>query len=309
MNKYIFILTIFLVFSLPILAQSADLPTEVSDVHNIIKQKYAPDSRTAIFKPTYTVDGKNILLGGQTTSDEARTELLSALKAKGYNILTSLKVLPQESGLGETCWGIVKNSVCNLRSAADYGAENVTQAQMGMPVRIIQKDKWLQVQTCDNYLGWVENAAIERVSKTQLEDWNKADKVVVTALWGQVFTTTGKNAQSVSDVVAGNRLKLLAKKKKHYMVEYPDGRRGYISKAICQELSQWRKDLDNSAEAILETSRRMTGIPYLWAGFSPKGVDCSGFVRTVLYLHDIIIPRDASQMCHTGQRIEIGDFS
>lgn len=309
MNKYIFILTIFLVFSLPILAQSADLPTEVSDVHNIIKQKYAPDSRTAIFIPTYTVDGKNILLGGQTTSDEARTELLSALKAKGYNILTSLKVLPQESGLGETCWGIVKNSVCNLRSAADYGAENVTQAQMGMPVRIIQKDKWLQVQTCDNYLGWVENAAIERVSKTQLEDWNKADKVVVTALWGQVFTTTGKNAQSVSDVVAGNRLKLLAKKKKHYMVEYPDGRRGYISKAICQELSQWRKDLDNSAEAILETSRRMTGIPYLWAGFSPKGVDCSGFVRTVLYMHDIIIPRDASQMCHTGQRIEIGDFS
>ena len=93
------------------------------------------------------------------------------------------------------------------------------------------------------------------------------------------------------------------------MVEYPDGRRGYISKAICQELSQWRKDLDNSAEAILETSRRMTGIPYLWAGFSPKGVDCSGFVRTVLYMHDIIIPRDASQMCHTGQRIEIGDFS
>ena len=139
MNKYIFILTIFLVFSLPILAQSADLPTEISDVHNIIKQKYAPDGRTAIFKPTYTVDGKNILLGGQTTSDEARTELLSALKAKGYNILTSLKVLPQESGLGETCWGIVKNSVCNLRSAADYGAENVTQAQMGMPVRIIQK--------------------------------------------------------------------------------------------------------------------------------------------------------------------------
>jgi len=309
MNKYIFILTIFLVFSLPILAQSADLPTEISDVHNIIKQKYAPDGRTAIFKPTYIVDGMNMLLGGQTTSDEARTELLSALKAKGYNILTSLKVLPQESGLGETCWGIVKNSVCNLRSAADYGAENVTQAQMGMPVRIIQKNKWLQVQTCDNYLGWVENAAIKRVTKSQLEAWNKAEKVVVTTLWGQVFSAPNEHSQCVSDVVAGNRLKLLGKKKSFYIVEYPDGRKGYISKSICQELSQWRKKLDNSPESILETGKRMIGIPYLWAGFSTKGVDCSGFVRTVLYMHDIIIPRDASQMCLTGQRIEIGDFS
>ncbi len=291
------------------LAQTTTVPEEVAEVNSLLKQKYAPDGRIAIFKASYTVDGKNVMVCGETTSKSASKELTSILESKGYKVVNCLKIYPEDNGLGEETWGIVRNSVCNIRSAADYGAENVTQGQMGMPVRIIRKDKWLQVQTPDDYLGWVENAAIQRVTKTELEAWNKADKVVVTALWGQVFSLPSDKSQCVSDVVAGNRLRLLGKKGKYYHVAYADGRKGYISKSICMELDKWRRGLNNSAESILATGKSLIGVPYIWAGLSPKGVDCSGFVRTTLLLHDIIIPRDASQMCLKGDRIEIGDFS
>lgn len=310
MNRKIsFLAILFALFVVTAKGQSNKIPSDVTDISEQIKQKYAPDGRVAMFKPVYSVDGQTVSISGQTTSKAARQELVAALEAKGYKVDNKLQALPSESGIGEQCWGIVKNSVCNIRSGADYDAECVTQAQMGMPVRIIQKNKWLQVQTCDNYLGWVENAAIQRVTKEEMEAWNKAPKVVVTALWGQVLTKAKANSQCVGDVVAGNRLKLLGKAGKFYHVAYGDGREGYIARNLCMEIGAWRKGLDNSAEAILATGKRLIGIPYIWAGFSPKGADCSGFVRTTLYMHDIIIPRDASQMCWKGDRIEIGDFS
>ena len=61
--------------------------------------------------------------------------------------------------------------------------------------------------------------------------------------------------------------------------------------------------------SILHTAHTLMGVPYLWAGTSAKGVDCSGFVRTVFYLHDILLPRDASQQASVGQRLDIApDF-
>ena len=71
-----------------------------------------------------------------------------------------------------------------------------------------------------------------------------------------------------------------------------------------------RASLKQDVESIIETAYTMIGIPYLWAGTSSKGVDCSGLVRTVLFMHDIIIPRDASQQAYVGERIEItSDFA
>ena len=203
-------------------------------------------------------------------------------------------------------YGVVDISVCNLRATPDYDAEMVSQALLGTPVHIRQvtdKNGWPEVQTPDTYTGWVHKDAITLMSFEDYHAWNAAPKVIVTALTGIVYADASDRSATVSDVVAGARLKDLGRKGRYLRVGFPDGRVGYIRRTLAKKEDEWRKGLSKEIEDILATALTMNGFPYLWAGMSPKGMDCSGFVRTVLFMHDIIIPRDAGPMSRTGERL------
>ena len=214
-------------------------------------------------------------------------------------LLMSLSVQAQQ-------WGVVNISVCNQRATPNYSAEMVSQALLGTPVHILQMGgdyNWPQVQTPDSYIGWVHKDAIRYMDFEQYHAWNAAPKVVVTSLFALIRKKPSDKAETLSDAVAGCRLKYLGKSRRFFIVEFPDGRVGYISTKDAQTESAWRKNLKQTPEAILATAQSMLGFPYIWAGMSPKGTDCSGFVRTVLFMHDIIVPRDAGPQARVGQRI------
>jgi hypothetical protein len=210
---------------------------------------------------------------------------------------------------GADAYGIVNLSVCNLRREDDFSSEMITQGLLGMPVRIVGLTGWYRIQTPDDYLGWVNRAAIVRMSKDEYDAWNSAEKIVVTSHYGFTYEEPDAGSQSVSDVVSGDRLKWEGVEGDYYRVAYPDGRKACISRAIARPEKEWREALKQDAQSIITTAKTLLGVPYLWAGTSAKGMDCSGFVRTTLYLHDIIIPRDASQQAGVGKRIDIApDF-
>lgn len=214
-------------------------------------------------------------------------------------LLLSLSAFSQQ-------WGVVNISVCNMRSTPDFTAEMISQALLGTPVHILRtggSNNWPEVVTPDGYKGWVHKDVITRMDFDDYHSWNAARKVVVTALSTLVYQKASAKSATLSDAVAGNRLLYLGTKNNFYKVGFPDGRIGYISTKDAQEERAWRKELDQSPKAILKTAKSMLGFPYIWAGMSPKGMDCSGFVRTVLYMHDIIIPRDAGPQALEGERI------
>ena len=208
-------------------------------------------------------------------------------------------------------YGVVNISVCNLRETPNFTAQMVSQALLGTPVEVLgisdNGNPWPEVVTPDDYNGWVHYKAITLMDKEQLLAWNRAPKVVVTALHGAVYEKPFSSSGIVSDVVAGDRLEYLGKHGSWYRIGFPDGRNGYLRMRDGKTEEQWRKRLDQSADAILATALTMNGYPYVWGGMSPNGMDCSGFVRTVLFMHDIIIPRDASEQAEVGQRIDIRD--
>ena len=295
--------------TLPASAASHFLPDELQHLSDSLKRQYAPDSRLALFDVDYTVAGQTVMLRGVTTSAEARKALLQGLEKLQYKVVDCLQLLPDSDGLeGKTC-GVVTLSVASLRREADYSSEMVTQALMGTPVRVLQRDGWYRIQTPDNYIAWVHRASIHLMTPEELTAWNRADKVVVTAHYGWVYSLPDVKSPVVSDMVSGNRFKVIGLSRSFYQVVYPDGRTGYIQKSSAQPEREWRKHLKQDAASIIRTAKTLMGVPYLWAGMSSKGMDCSGFMRTILYLHDIIIPRDASQQAYVGQHIDIApDF-
>lgn len=207
-------------------------------------------------------------------------------------------------------WAVPVASVVNIRCSADYSGEMETQALLGMPMKIVKNDQWVRVQTPDGDTGYVLHSSVQRMTSAEMRQWNAAPQVVVTVPQGSVYEKPDAKSVRVSDVVAACRLKLLGKAKAFYHVGYPDGREGYLPMTSALPLDKWRKTVRQDAKSIIATGRSLCGLPYQWGATSTKAVDCSGFVRTTLLMHDITLPRNASQQAKVGQHIDIApDFS
>ena len=224
--------------------------------------------------------------------------------------IISLPVLAQNQNNQVKDWAIVSVSVCNMRVSGDYDAGMETQGLLGEPIKILKDGRWLYVEQADGDRSWVLSSSVIKMTSKECSEWNRSRQAVVTSVYAFVYSAPDKHASTISDVVANNRLKVLAETKNFFHVQFPDGRKGYLSKQDAVELNRWRAGLKNDAQSIIATSKKLIGFPYMWGGTSTKGVDCSGFVRTALLMHDIIIPRNASQQAKKGRHIEISsDFS
>ena len=134
--------------------------------------------------------------------------------------------------------GVVNISVCNQREKPEYSAEMVSQALLGTPVHILRTGgeyNWPEVQTPDSYTGWVHKDAIRYMDFEEYHTWNAAPKVVVTSLFALIRKKPSEKAETLSDAVAGCRLKYLGKSRRFFIVGFPDGRVGYISCKDAQE--------------------------------------------------------------------------
>lgn len=276
------------------------------------RAKVAPDKRVALWDLKFENDS----LKGETNQPVALEELLEEFESQKIEFTNTVNLLP-EASLGEKTKALVTISVANIRSNPRHSAELATQALMGTPVNVLKKEgTWYLVQTPDDYLSWVDAAGIHLMTEDELEYWYKEPKVVYTSLTGYVWDNPQKN-EMVSDLVAGDILTIKEEQGNHFKVALPDGRAGWIPTAEAQEWQSWVASRNTSAENLITTAKQMLGAPYLWGGTSIKGVDCSGFTKTIFYLNGQIIPRDASQQINEGElvdadknwdKLEVGDL-
>ncbi len=299
-KKVSFIATLLLTFGCNSTVNDTNFVQEYIDK---LQQEVAPDKRVALFKIEAIKQNEAYLLKGESNLADAVDKLRKEIQDYDVEIIDSIQILPAAS-LGDKTNALVTISVANLRSNPKHSAELVTQATLGTPLKVWKREgSWYYIQAPDNYLAWVDAGGITLMDEARLEQWKKNEKIIYTKTYGHAFLDLDSK-QPVSDLVAGSVLELSKKNDKVYYVTFPDGRQASVLKEEAQMYDSWLENLKTEKEDLVSTSKSLLGVPYLWGGTSTKGMDCSGFTKTVYFLNGVIIPRDASQQVYAGKPID-----
>jgi SH3-like domain-containing protein len=299
MRSKICLVIIFIGFAC---SNNSDLLQQANQISQTVKLQFAPDSREAIFNPAFSVDkDKKLVVSGETSLSKAKLALFSALEALEVHLVDSLVLLPEKK-LGDKNWGVVTLSVVNLRAYPKHSAELVSQSIMGTPVKLLKEDDgWYQIQTPDRYIAWVDGAAVALKTEGEMEQWRNSKRIIFIPDF-EVVKDPGQN-EVVTDLVAGSILEVEKENQDSYDLTLPDGRRIQVEKSNCELFSDWENRELEDAALLTKTAKQFIGRPYLWGGTSVKGVDCSGFVKSVYFINGIILARDASLQFLHGDTI------
>jgi hypothetical protein len=317
-NKSPFVLYAFsIVFLMGCLTNGMEKYKLVDGVLNDVKNEYAPDKRVALMDINASIQKGIIFLKGETDQLGISSALIDRLNDKGFEVVNEVKLLPDINLEGEI-YGVINNSVSNIRSQPKHSGELATQALLGMDVKVLKKQgSWFLIQTPDKYISWIDHGGLVIMNETSHDAWSLSEKIIYLEPAGYVYAIPESKKDKIADIVMGCQLKLVSELDEFYEVQYPDGRLGFVEKSKSEKFEKWLANLDSLKQLMVNRALSLNGTPYLWGGTSSKGMDCSGFTKTVYLMSGLVIPRDASQQVNEGlnvdpnlsfNNLEIGDL-
>jgi hypothetical protein len=280
-----------------------DIQSEIDS----ISVRFVPDKRLGICKISSRAGEKNtLILTGETTDFQAKQEVIKTLDNKGISLIDSILILPDTVN-NKKYMGLVNLSVINLRKEPDHRAELVSQAILGTPVLVLKnKNSWLLIQTPDKYIAWTEKSSVYLMSREEIDEWRKSERIIYLENSGWIYSGPGESA-IVGDLVAGCILQKSGESQSFVDVILPDGRTGVVIKKAVMSFDTFRSQTIKDAGGVIKRALSLLGVPYLWGGSSTKGVDCSGFVQTVYFNNGLILLRDASLQSLHGSPVEVSE--
>lgn len=194
---------------------------------------------------------------------------------------------------------LIQRSVVPMFRRPDPLSEHVSQALLGQRVTLQSgSDTWRLIRTPDGYEGWVAAAALTPLLPEWQEPWGEIED-----LWANLRAQPDYRLAPMTQAPIGTRLPVFAEQEGWLGLLLPDGRKAWTEASRVRRVAAAAHRPATGA-ALVRTARRFLGIPYLWGGKSPIGIDCSGLVQTVYGLHGIALLRDASQQATQGRRVE-----
>ena len=213
---------------------------------------------------------------------------------------------------------VVALSSIYMRIAPDYESALETQELMGTVVEITgEKGYWREIVSPQPYKAWCTEKGLVEMTAEEIKAYENAPKCIFTGLYGHVYEQPSCKSMSICDLVGGDIMRIKGSKprKGWTQIILPGGQEGWVkSEAIkphkgFRSIAKGEGDAesisDKEMEKIISTAFLLKGVPYLWGGMTPKGVDCSGLVRWSYLMNGILLPRNASQMIHCGDPVDL----
>ncbi len=197
--------------------------------------------------------------------------------------------------------GVVTLSSLDLRVRPDHRAEMGSQLLMGEVVERLGRDRagWVRVRSAvDGYAGWVRQWGLAPCGAIRARRWARLATVRVRIPIASIQAEPGSTT-AVGPLFLGSHVIPGPSRAGFRAVELPDARRGWVAAAALESPRGPRISL-------VERIRTLLGVPYLWGGRTPAGLDCSGLVQLVLGEQGTALPRDAHDQWKACELLDSG---
>ena len=170
----------------------------------------------------------------------------------------------------------VKEGVVDVKREPRPDAPLDTQALYGDCVTVYDEEEgwcWGQLAS-DGYVGWIAANAL----------WSRVDQPthVVRVARSFVYPAANMKAPTILALPLGAAVRIV--ERRDDFLATSDG--GFIYAKHLLAVGDYANDFVAVAETLI-------GVPYLWGGKSPLGIDCSGLVQCALARAGIAAPRDS----------------
>lgn len=191
--------------------------------------------------------------------------------------------------------GVIVDGVANLYSQPSTKVDMVTQAILGTSASIEESQEgWHYLLLPDQYHGWI-GAHHVRICAPGEPGYALAGPVAeVQNLMAFLYPEPDGSAHApILQVTIGARLEVADERESWIQVLLPDGVACWMRRGDAAITAADSRRPRQSVQEVIRTAKRFLGLPYLWGGTTPLGIDCSGFVQLIYGLNGVQLLRDA----------------